>query len=101
LMGKGEIQPFGDVFAQQAVGTWASRGDFSFVEDVAIFEADESLAPMNDLIRCVKTKPMFRGDPKFLRNDPTGLFVWVETKKIIWIFASRKAKTAFLGVKKG
>jgi hypothetical protein len=99
LMGKGEIQAFGKVFANQAVATWASRGDYAFVEDVAIFDADESLAPMKDLIRCVKTKPIFRGNPKFLRNDPKGLFAWVETKTVVWVFVSQKAKRAFLGVK--
>jgi hypothetical protein len=98
-MEKGEIQAFGELFANQAVATWASRGDYAFVENVAVFDADESLAPMKDLIRCAKTKPIFRGDPKFLRNDPKGLFAWVETKAVVWVFASRKAKRAFLGVK--
>ena len=88
-----------NVFANQAVMTWASRHDFAFVEDVLIYEADESLDNTNDLIRCVKTKPMFRGNPKFLRNDPKGLFLWVETKKVVWVFVSQKAKRAFLGVK--
>jgi hypothetical protein len=44
-------------------------------------------------------EPIFRGDPKFLRNDPKGLFAWVETKTVVWVFVSQKAKRAFLGVK--
>jgi hypothetical protein len=98
-MEKGEMQAVENTFANQAVGTWAYRHDFAFVEDIVIYEADESLEPMKDLIRCVKTKPMFRGNPKFLRNDPRGLFIRVETKTIVWVFVSQKAKRAFLGVK--
>jgi len=98
-MEKGEMQAVENTFAHQAVGTWASRHTYSFVEDVVIYEADESLAPMADLIRCAKTKPIFRGNPKFLRDDPKGLFLWVETKTIVWVFVSQKAKRAFLGVK--
>jgi phage gp16-like protein len=60
-MAKGEMQAVENVFAHQAVGTWASRHDFAFVEDVVIYESDESLTPMADLIRCAKNKAYFSG----------------------------------------
>jgi hypothetical protein len=99
-MEKGEMQAVENTLAHQTVGTWVSRHDFAFVEDLVIYEAGESLDSMSDLIRCAKTKPIFRGNPKFLRNDPKGLFLRVETKTIIWVFVSQKAKRAFLGVRK-
>jgi hypothetical protein len=99
-MGEDKELQMTNVFAGQSVSFFASMGALRDIREFDVYEADENLGDMEDLLRCAKRKPIFKGDPKVLLNDPNRLFIRFETMRVVWIFVSRKAGIAFLGAKK-